>query len=278
MKLSWFRAPDVDQLIADGKWDRAIRRLEGLLDDEPENRRLRQLLGDLLARAGRTDEAIKILSRLADELATEGFFAKAVAVVKKMQRLAPDRGDLEVYLADLLMRQVAEDQANNGRSSVASLSGVARTPLFRDLDAEELVALVRGLALRNFAPGEIVFAEGELGHSLMLLASGTVRVYVANDRHVQREVRQLGAGSFFGEIAMIAEGPRTATITASEYCEVLELDRETVRSIVASHPRVRDVLRSFCLARADSIEERRARLTGIDNGGGDDEENLAAGR
>jgi cAMP-dependent protein kinase regulator len=69
----------------------------------------------------------------------------------------------------------------------------------------------------------------------------------------------MGEGSFFGEISILSGKPRTATVTASTRCELLELDRKSLDAIAAIHPRVRDVLTRFHRQRAMSAEEARAR-------------------
>ena len=69
------------------------------------------------------------------------------------------------------------------------------------------------------------------------------------------KVNELGEGAFFGEIAALTGRPRTATITAAAPCELLELDRATLDSITAAHPRVREILKQFHEQRAqDTVQ------------------------
>ena len=89
------------------------------------------------------------------------------------------------------------------------------TPLFEGFSPEELVAVIHGLKLLNFAPGDILVAEGGRGDSLFILASGSVKAFVRNPKGDYVKVNELGEGAFFGEIAMLTGRPRTATITAA---------------------------------------------------------------
>jgi CRP-like cAMP-binding protein len=67
-------------------------------------------------------------------------------------------------------------------------------------------------------------------------------------KHVQ--VREMSDGDFFGEMSIMTGNPRSATVTASSYCELLELDRQTLNQIAAAHPNVRVVLQEFYKKRA----------------------------
>lgn len=75
-------------------------------------------------------------------------------------------------------------------------------------------------------------------------------------------LRELGEGSFFGEIALLTGSPRSGTVTAAARTELLELDRATLDAIVATHPRVGDVIRETARERAGSHAETRARESG----------------
>jgi hypothetical protein len=133
------------------------------------------------------------------------------------------------------------------------------TPLFRSLRREELVALMRGLRLLAFEPGQIIVSEGEPRGSLFVLTSGAVRAYVRNAAGRQVQVRRLGEGDFFGEISVLSGAPRTATVTAASRCELLELDKATLDRIAETHPHVREVLQEFHDQRKDSTLETLSR-------------------
>jgi CRP-like cAMP-binding protein len=123
--------------------------------------------------------------------------------------------------------------------------GVVAAPLFSGFRPDELMALIRGLELRVFQPGEIVIAQGEPGESLFILTSGTARAYLRDAKGKSRQVREMSEGDVFGEIAVMLQMPRTATVTAATRCEVLELDRLTLETITKTHPRVREVLQQY---------------------------------
>jgi hypothetical protein len=123
--------------------------------------------------------------------------------------------------------------------------GVVASPLFSGFRPDELMALIRGLELRAFDPGEIVVAQGEPGESLFVLTSGSARAYMKDGKGKSRQVREMHEGDVFGEIAVMLQMPRTATVTAATRCEALELDRPTLEKITKTHPRVREVLQSY---------------------------------
>ena len=92
----WFKSDeDIDTLIAKGKLTRAAKLLREQLQSKPKSTRLRQQLGDVLGRAGKPEEAISVLAPLVHEFAKQGFSTKAIAVVKKIQRLDPGRKDTD---------------------------------------------------------------------------------------------------------------------------------------------------------------------------------------
>jgi hypothetical protein len=100
------REEDVVSLIAAKKYARAIEVLKAQLQRKGANPSLRMQLADVLILADKKQEAIGLLIPLADQYARDGFAAKAVSVLKKIQRVDPGRRDVEQRLA----RQIEERQ------------------------------------------------------------------------------------------------------------------------------------------------------------------------
>lgn len=272
---NWYGAGrDVDRLIAKGRYAKAVKLLRELLEDAPADAHLTRKLADVLALDGKTAEASLILEGMVQGYAGDGFLTKAIAVVKKIQRIDPERQDLSEQLAGLAhererlragsplpsaAKPAGPQEPDTTTPGTDGLEAVLRSPLFTDISISDLQALIQGLNLLTFQPGEIVIAEGEPGASLLVLANGQVRVYVKNDVGHQVQIRTLEPGEFFGEISILTGQARTATVTAAEPCEILELGRKTLDEIGQRHPRVPQVIREVCERRARSPEELLAR-------------------
>jgi hypothetical protein len=114
MALGWFggsKEASLGELIAAKKYKKAIEVLRAQFRDGARDPRLRLQLADILVLAGRAKEAVPILSGLADEYAREGYAAKAIAVLKKLQKIAPGKSDVERRLAELLHRRIGSSAA-----------------------------------------------------------------------------------------------------------------------------------------------------------------------
>ena len=84
-----------------------------------------------------------------------------------------------------------------------------RVPIFSELDSTELERLSRSFRDRTFDAGQEVVTEGRGGVGFFVVESGEAKVTVHGD-----ERGSIGPGDYFGEVALIDEGPRSATITA----------------------------------------------------------------
>lgn len=105
------------------------------------------------------------------------------------------------------------------RGRVRLLRGV---PLFAGLPGRDLYAIAQRLERREVQAGESIVRQSEAGHSLYVIASGRV---IARRHDVK--VSELATGGCFGEVAVIAQGPRSATITAAEETTLYRLTSES---------------------------------------------------
>jgi len=260
--LDWFGGEvTVPELIQRKKYGKAERRLRKEFEGGRRDVELRLQLADVIALAGRGGEAVPIYIGLADELARSGHAPKAIAVLKKIERIVPGRGDVADRLAALIGDHGAgaadeappvAELAPDAPAAPGGIDPAFSSPLFGDFSREDLRAVIRGLRFLTFEPGDIIVGDAEPGDSLFVISSGRVKAFVKGAQGRYREVREMGEGDFFGEIALLHGKPRTATVTAAESCELLELERAMVESLAATRPHVREVLESFCNARADS--------------------------
>jgi CPA1 family monovalent cation:H+ antiporter len=124
--------------------------------------------------------------------------------------------------------------------------------MFGGLDETELKAVVRVLRPRLLVPDEVIIRKGERGRSMFFIASGAVEVVLPGQR-----VR-LGSGEFFGEMALLNHGPRTADVVSLGYGRVLELARADFRRFLRNNPRARAEIEAIAAERTRAS----ARLTG----------------
>ena len=94
-----------EKLVAKGKIEPAIKEYERLLEDNPNDVNTLNRIGDLWVRINRNDEAVKVFSKIADHYSKDGFFLKAIAIYKKINKLDPSKLDVYARLADLYAKQ-----------------------------------------------------------------------------------------------------------------------------------------------------------------------------
>ena len=125
-------------------------------------------------------------------------------------------------------------------------------PLFSSIDEashEELLLMFRP---HSVSPGDRILRAGDRGDSMYFIASGAVEVQVPTG-----EIR-LGAGSFFGEMALLAGGRRTADVVAVDFCELFILERRDFNVFMSRHPALRAAVAEMAQARRkmnETVEE-----------------------
>jgi CRP-like cAMP-binding protein len=111
-------------------------------------------------------------------------------------------------------------------------TALGRAPLFTNLSRADLVELAKLTEDLEFEEGKVLAREGEIGREFFVLVDGDVLVTKGGE-----EIRRLGPGDFFGEIALIWDSPRrTATVTAASPVRFFVLTRQAFRSLIDHHP------------------------------------------
>jgi len=123
---------------------------------------------------------------------------------------------------------------------------VARVPLFRGVGADAIAAVAHCLRRRDVATGHVVMRRGQPGEAMYFIVDGAVEVRLA------AATVRLGAGEFFGELALMGGGTRTATVVAAEPTTLLELDVADFRRLGAERPELVAAIAAEAERRQDS--------------------------
>jgi CRP/FNR family transcriptional regulator, cyclic AMP receptor protein len=115
-------------------------------------------------------------------------------------------------------------------------------PLLQPLDDDDRRELLRSARRRRFHRNEIVFHEGDPGNTLHLIDKGHLAMRSSTPLGDVVMVRLVGPGDHFGEMALIDEAPRSATVVALDDVETLSLHADVVTDLRQRHPRVDNML------------------------------------
>ena len=116
--------------------------------------------------------------------------------------------------------------------AAATLAAVLRAvPFFEPLPAPVMERVVANVVSRKADSGEVLIREGDVGDRFYVIADGTAEV-----KRQGRRVANLGPGSYVGEIALLRDVPRTATVVATSRLRLLTLEREPFLLAVTGHP------------------------------------------
>jgi cAMP-dependent protein kinase regulator len=118
--------------------------------------------------------------------------------------------------------------------SIAWTDLLRRMPLFAELDTQQVQRIAAQLREATYEPGAVIIREGDIGETFYVIESGRVEVSVAQDGQ-ERVIAERGPGEYVGEIALLLEVPRTATVKALTQTRMLTLQRGDFDRLVASH-------------------------------------------
>ena len=137
---------------------------------------------------------------------------------------------------------------------------LARVPLLRDLEQEDLDLLAATTRQQRVPSGDTIVEIGDPGRSLYLLVEGQVQV-VCPSRSADFELARLGPGDFFGEMALLNDKPRSATVRALTPVRLLVLDKADFRRVASDTPGLALSLLATLSGRIRSADEHISSLS-----------------
>ena len=133
------------------------------------------------------------------------------------------------------------------------VDSLRQVPLFRDLSNRDLKRLAGSMSEKSFAPGQVVVSEGQGGVGFFVILDGHAKVSRAGE-----DRGRLGAGDYFGEMALIDGDDRAASVTAEGELRCAAMTMWNFRPFVKEHP---DVAWALLTALVKRVREGQARET-----------------
>jgi CRP-like cAMP-binding protein len=166
-------------------------------------------------------------------------------------------GELLLTAAEQLLTRfsAAEDALPDG-------APVPRLPLFGALESKLLAKLLALFVLREYASGESVMRQGEDGREAYLLVRGVLNVLREDTQHPGQAVllAALGPGALFGEMALVSQAPRAASVTSVEPAQVLAVGRAQLEILAREDAAIARELGAFCNRRMLTNLLRHSRI------------------
>ncbi|HEX9236673.1 MAG TPA: cyclic nucleotide-binding domain-containing protein [Actinomycetota bacterium] len=134
------------------------------------------------------------------------------------------------------------------------VESLRRVPFFEDLTPEDLERIAGIGQQRTFEPGQPIVAKDEAGGGLFVIMSGMATVHAGGKDHT------LGPGAFFGEMSLLANRPRSATVTANEPTEVMTIEAMYFKPFLIKNPSVAVTILAGVADRLREVQDRVDRM------------------
>ena len=157
----------------------------------------------------------------------------------------------DTFLARMPVRQL-EHRSEADRAKL--LAGV---DILAGLNSDELARLAGALTPRTIAAGSRVVAQGEQGASMFVLAEGLLEVWATKDGG-EIKVGRIVPGEFYGEMSLLTDEPRTATVIAATEALAYEITRVHLMPILAERPELFEAISRLAAARRVRTSDRLA--------------------
>lgn len=148
-----------------------------------------------------------------------------------------------------------------------AVSVLAGTALFGSLGEQDLASVAASCVKRTYAKGQFLCYQGDPGDRLFIIGSGLVKVTLTSEQGDEMVLVTLGPHEVLGELAVIDQAPRSASVIAVVPTTVLMLSQPVLLQLMGSHPAVRDALLTSLGALVRRLTEQAGDLVFLDLGG-----------
>jgi HEAT repeat protein len=237
---------------------------------------VRRVLRALAAPGSRTRAgALEVLSNLGDREAAgllvllheSGPLADRVRAVAGLVPVPVDPAEIVVAARSSPLRWLRaaaralapqEGDPPPEEETMERLLALKRVDLFAQMSLEQLEAIAAITQEAEYLPGEVIVREGDPGDRLFLLLEGEVRVVKGHGSARELALPNIRAVGYFGEMAVLDDEPRSATILAASPTHLLSLDGESLRELIRAHPEISFSIFPVLTRRLRAAESRLA--------------------
>jgi CRP/FNR family transcriptional regulator, cyclic AMP receptor protein len=137
-------------------------------------------------------------------------------------------------------------------------------PLFQDLSDEDLRVVSELTVERVVSRGTVVLTEGDVGDSLFAIVSGRVKVFIGDEDGREIILKILGPGDFFGEMSLIDQEPRSASVAAIESTTLKMLSAQAFQECLTRAPRIATTVMQALAKRLRDADRKISTLALLD--------------
>jgi CRP-like cAMP-binding protein len=142
-----------------------------------------------------------------------------------------------------------------------------KIPMFANIEPAKLKLLAFTSERLSYADGEVLFRQGDPGDAAFLIIAGEADVTIETEKG-PLAVATLGDHDFVGEIAILCDVPRTATVTARSDLEALRIEKDLFFRLIGEFPEIaKEVMRELAQRLAHSNAQLREMATSMEKGG-----------
>ena len=181
------------------------------------------------------------------------------SVIRRHIMTALQRANIRLAIEERNVMNTKEnekhDEAMHQREVLLRVKTLRKVELFATLTDTELIELAERLRYSPFSKGNVITRQGdERSHWLYIVIGGEAEVYLELPNGGKRTVRELGTGSFFGEMGLMTGAPRSASVIAKSDVECYRLDKEVFEEILRARPAIVEEITHILVTRKAELD------------------------